>query len=55
MDHMDLISHNYYDGSINLVYPRIIAAETYQKNHLHLGEGIKADNCEDFMKAMEKK
>ena len=54
MDHMDLIICNSDEGSINLVDPRILAAETSQKDNLHLGEAIKADDCEDFMKEMEK-
>ena len=37
MDQMDLISCNSDDGSINLVDPRIIAAETSQKDNLHFG------------------
>ena len=52
---MDLISRNSDDGSINLADPRIIAAETSQKDNLHLGKAMKADDREDFMKAMEKK
>ena len=35
IDHMDLISRNSDDGSINLSEPRIISAETSQKYHLH--------------------
>ena len=54
MDHMDLVNINSDDRSINLADPRIIAAETFQKDNLHLGEAMKADDCEDFMKAMEK-
>ena len=50
MDHMDLISRNFDDGSVNLVDPIILAAETSQKVNLHLGEAIKADDCEYFMK-----
>ena len=51
---MDLISCNSDDGSINLVEPIIIAVETSQKYNIHLGKVIKADDREDFMKAMEK-
>ena len=54
MDHMDLISHNSDDESINLTDPRIPAAETSQKDNLHLGEVMKADHCEYFMKSTEK-
>ena len=54
MDHMDLISRKFDNGSINLEYPRIVAAETSQKNNLHLGESMKSDDREDFIKAMEK-
>ena len=54
MDHMDLISCNSDDGSINLVDPIILAAETSQRYNLHLGEAMKANNREYFMKAMEK-
>ena len=35
-------------------YPITIAAETSQKYNSHLGKAMKADNYEDFMKAMEK-
>ena len=52
MDHIDLISHNYDDGSINLANPEILAAETSQKDNLHLGEAMKSDDPEDFMKEM---
>ena len=55
MDQMDLISRNSDYVSINLVDPRIIAPETSQKYHLHLGEAIKYYYREYFMKAMEKK
>ena len=51
---MDLISRNSDDGSINLAEPRILAAETSHKDNIHLGEVMKADDCEDFMKAMGK-
>ena len=54
MDHMDLISCNSDDGSINLAYPIIISAETSQKDNPCLGEATKADYCEYFMKAMGK-
>ena len=49
-----MISRNYDGGSINLADPRIIAIETYQKDNLHLGEVMKADDREDFMTVMEK-
>ena len=51
---MDLISHNFDDESINLADPIIIAAENSQKCNPHLGRSVKAECCEDFMKAMEK-
>ena len=54
IDHMDLISRNYDDGSIKLADPIFSAAETSQKDNLHLGKATKYDNREDFMKAMEK-
>ena len=54
MDHMDLITRNSDDGSINLAYPRILAAESSQKDNLHLGKAMKADNREDFMKSTGK-
>ena len=54
MDHMDLISRNSDDVSTNLVDPIIIAAETSLKDNLHLGEAMKADDRENFMKEMEK-
>ena len=54
MGHMDLISRNSDDGSINLADPRILAAETSQKDNLQLGKAMKADDHEDFMTVMEK-
>ena len=54
MDHMDMISRNSDNGSINLVDPRIPAAETSQKDNLHLGEAMKADDGGDFMTVMKK-
>ena len=54
MDHMYLISRNADEGSINLVYPRIIAAETPHKYHLRLVEAMKSDDGEDFITVMEK-
>ena len=54
MDHTDLISCNSDDGSINLAEPRILAIETSQKDNLHLGKAMKADDCEDFMRVMER-
>ena len=54
MDHINLISRNSGYGSINLADPRILVAETSQKDNLHLGEAIKADYCEDFMTVMGK-
>ena len=37
MDHMDLRSCNYDDGSINLAETRILEEETSQKDNIHLG------------------
>ena len=54
MDHMDLISRNSDDGSMNLAGPIILASKTSQKDNPDLGEALKADDCEDFMKSMEK-
>ena len=54
MDHMGLISRNSDDGYINLAEPIILATETSQKYNTHLGEAMKADECEYFMKAMVK-
>ena len=54
MDHMDLISRNIDDNSINLADPRLLAADISEKDNLHLGEAMKADDREDFLKAMEK-
>ena len=51
---MDLISQNFDDGSIKLVDPRIISAETSQKDNLCLGEAMKTNYREYFMKAMGK-
>ena len=51
---MDLKSHNFDDGSIDFAYPRIIAAGNYQKDNLQSFKAIKTEDCEDFMKAMEK-
>ena len=50
MYHMGQISRNSDDGSINL----ILAEETSQKDNLHFGEAIKADDREDFMKSIGK-
>ena len=44
-----MISCNSDDGSINLADQRILAAENSQEDNLHLGEEMKADDCEDFM------
>ena len=55
LDHMDLISRNFDDGSVNLADTRTLATESYHKDNLHLGKAMKADDCEDFMKAMGKK
>ena len=46
---MDMISCKFDGGYINLAYPRILAAETSQKDNLYLGKSIKAGNCEDFI------
>ena len=54
MDHMDMTSRKYDDGFINLADPIIPAEETSQKDHLHLGEAMKSDDREDFMKTMVK-
>ena len=51
---MDIISRNSDDGSINLAEPRTLSAETPQKDSTHLGKAMKADDRENFMKAMEK-
>ena len=55
MDHIDLISRNSDDISINLSDPNILSGETYQKDNLHLDEAMKANDCEDFMKSMKNK
>ena len=47
---MDMISRKSDDGYINFADPRILAAETSQKNNLHQGKVMKADNPEYFMK-----
>ena len=49
---MDMISRNSDDGSINLADSNVLAAETSQKDNFHLEEAMKADDLEDFMKAM---
>ena len=49
MDHMDMISCNSDDVSINLADPIILEAETSQKDHLRLGEAMKADDREHFI------
>ena len=38
IDHMYITSRNFYDGSINIAQPTIIAAENSQKDNLHLGK-----------------
>ena len=54
MDHMYLTSRNSDDGYINLEETITLAAETSQKDDPHLGEAMKADDREDFMKTTEK-
>ena len=54
MYHMDLISLNSDDVSINFLDPTILAVENSQKDNHHLGKAMKADDCDDFMKALEK-
>ena len=51
---MDMISHNFGEGSINLVEPIILAAETSQEDNLHQGKAMKDDYHKDFTKATEK-
>ena len=52
MEHMNVISCNSDDGFINLADPRILTAETSQKDNLYLVKAIRADDCEDFMIVM---
>ena len=54
MEHIDLMSRNRDNGSNNLVDPNILAEENSQKDSLHLGEAMKYDDREYFMKAMGK-
>ena len=54
MRHMDLISQKSDDGSINLADPKILVAETSQKDNPHLSEAMKSDDREDFMRAIQK-
>ena len=54
MDHMDMISRNSDDGSNNLADPIFLTTETSQKNNFRLIEAMKADDSEDFMKAMKR-
>ena len=51
---MGMISRNSDYGSINLADLRIFAAETSQKDNLHLGKAMKYDDRENFMTVMEK-
>ena len=51
---MDHISHKSDDGSINLEDPRILEAETSQKDNLHLGKEMKAEDRAYSMTAMKK-
>ena len=51
---MDLIRLKSDDGSISLAEPIILAAEPSRKDNLYLGEAMKADDREDFMKEMGK-
>ena len=55
MDQMDLTSCKFDDGSIKLANPRVLAVENSQKDNLNLGEEMKADDSEGFMKEMENK
>ena len=52
MEQMDLITQNVYDGSNNLADPRTLAAKKSLKYNLRLGEAMKSDYRESFMKAM---
>ena len=52
MEQMDLITQTFYDGFNNLADPRPLAAKKYQKYNIHLGEAMKSDYREAFMKAM---
>ena len=54
MDHMDMISCNSDKRYIKLADPIILTAETSQKDNLYLDKAMKADDCEEFMKAMGK-
>ena len=54
MYHMDMISRNSGDGSINLEDPRILAEETSQKDNLHLCKAMNSDDHEDLMNEIEK-
>ena len=49
-----MISRKYDGRYIKLADPRIIGAETSQKDNIHLGEAMKYDDREDFMKTIEK-
>ena len=44
MDHNDLISRTCDDGSINLVEPRILTADTSQKDNPHSSKAMKAED-----------
>ena len=52
MYHIDRISRNFDEGCINLACPIILAEENAQKDNLHLGKSMKADDLEDFSKSM---
>ena len=40
--------------SINVAKPRVLASETSQKDNLNLGKSMKADDREDFIKAIKR-
>ena len=54
MDHKDMTSWNLDDGYLDLPDPSIITAETPYKDNIHLGEEMKVDDCENFMKMVKK-
>ena len=52
MNQMDQINWNFDDRFIKLEDPIYLSDKTFQKYHLHLGEAMKSDDWEDFMKTM---
>ena len=54
MDHLETINKNLDDNTSNLIDPRLFAASIADKDTMQYGNTMKAEDCEDFKKAMVK-